>query len=152
MHTAYPFRVRNARGNRMHLRDAIRDLPVSPIAQISALGMGDPDVNGLWYGEGDLPTPGFIGDAAAAALAAGHTFYTYKAGLPQLREAITLYLSGLHQRPVAVERVAVTSSGMTALMLVSQALIDQGDNLALIAPVWPNIADAVRIMGGEPRL
>jgi aspartate/methionine/tyrosine aminotransferase len=37
-------------------------------------------------------------------------------------------------------------------MLVAQALIDPGDNLVIVAPVWPNIAAAVSIMGGEPRL
>ena len=114
--------------------------------------MGDPEVVPLWYGEGDLPTPDFIGDAAAAALRAGHTFYTYKAGLPELRETIATYLSGLYGCAVAAERVAVTSSGMTALMLVAQALIDPGDNLVIVAPVWPNIAAAVSIMNGEPRL
>src|SRR6266576_6074331 len=136
----------------MRVRDAIRDLRVSRIAEISALGMGDPTVIPLWYGEGDLPTPDFIGAAATAALAAGHTFYTYKAGLPELRAAIAEYLSGLHQRPVAAERVLVSSSGMTALMLMAQALIDEGDNLVILAPVWPNIAAAVTVMGGEPRL
>ena len=133
-------------------RDKIAELRVSPIAAISALGMGDPEVVSLWYGEGDLPTPDFIGEAAAAALRAGHTFYTYKAGLPELRETIATYLSGLYGCAVAAERVAVTSSGMTALMLVAQALIDPGDNLVVVAPVWPNIAAAVSIMNGEPRL
>src|SRR5258708_27663407 len=85
----------------MHVRDAIRDLRVSRIAEISALGMGDPAVIPLWYGEGDLPTPDFIGAAATAALAAGHTFYTYKAGLPELRSAIAEYLTGLYARPIA---------------------------------------------------
>jgi aspartate aminotransferase len=37
-------------------------------------------------------------------------------------------------------------------MLVAQALIDPGYNLVIIAPIWPNIAAAVTIMGGEPRL
>ena len=114
--------------------------------------MGDPQVIPLWYGEGDLPTPPFIGAAAIAALQAGHTFYTYKAGPPELRSTIAEYLSGLHRRPVGPERVLVTSSGMTALMLAAQALIDKGDNLVIVAPVWPNIAAAVTIMGGEPRL
>ena len=134
------------------MRDAIRDLPASRIAEISALGMGDPAVIPLWYGEGDLPTPDFIGAAATAALAAGHTFYTYKAGLPELRSAIADYLTGLYARPTGAERVVVSSSGMNALMLVAQALIDPGDNLVIIAPIWPNIAAAVSIMGGEPRL
>src|SRR5580693_1021981 len=78
----------------MRVRDAIRELPGSRIAEISALGMGDPEVIPLWYGEGDLPTPDFIGTAAAAALRAGHTFYTYKAGLPELRAT----LARLHDR------------------------------------------------------
>jgi aspartate/methionine/tyrosine aminotransferase len=127
-------------------------LRVSPIAEISALGMGDPEVIPLWYGEGDLPTPGFIGEAAAAALRDGHTFYTYKAGLPELRATIATYLSGLYGAAIGPERIAVTSSGMAALMLAAQALLDPGDNLVIVAPVWPNIAAAVTIMGGEPRL
>jgi len=65
---------------------------------------------------GDLPTPDFIGDAAAAALRAGQTFYTYKAGLPELRDTIATYLSGLYDAAIGPERIAVTSSGMTALI------------------------------------
>jgi aspartate aminotransferase len=136
----------------MRVRDVIRELPVSRIAEVSALGMGDPAVIPLWYGEGDLPTPAFIGAAATAALQAGHTFYTYKAGLPELRGTIADYLTGLYGRPVGAERILVSSSGMTALMLTAQALIGEGDNLVIVAPVWPNIAAAVTVMGGEPRL
>lgn len=61
--------------------------------------MGDPQVIPLWYGEADLPTPAVMGAAATAALQAGHTFYTYKAGLPELRA--TIGLTGLHRCPVA---------------------------------------------------
>ena len=134
------------------LRQTIADLQTSRIAEISALGFGDPDVIPLWYGEGDLPTPDFIGEAASAALRRGETFYTYKAGIPELRETIAQYLTRLYRTPVGFERIAVTSSGMTALMIVTQALIDPGDNLVIIAPIWPNIAAATSIMGGEPRL
>src|SRR6266849_4162799 len=141
-----------ARAESVRVRQAIRDLRISRIAEISALGMGDPAVIPLWYGEGDLPTPGFIGAAATAAIEAGHTFYTYKAGLPELRSAIADYLTELYARPTGAERIVVSSSGMTALMLVAEALIDPGDNLVIIAPVWPNIAASVSIMGGEPRL
>jgi aspartate aminotransferase len=134
------------------IREKIRDLPTSRIAEVSALGFGNPDIIPLWYGEGDLPTPGFIGEAASRAIAAGETFYTHKAGLPELRGAIGDYLTRLYGREIAAERVAVTSAGMNALMLVAQMLIDPGDNLAIVAPIWPNIAAAVSIMGGEPRL
>ncbi|MBV9825901.1 MAG: pyridoxal phosphate-dependent aminotransferase [Alphaproteobacteria bacterium] len=136
----------------MRIRDDIRDLPTSQIAQIAALGMGDADVIPLWYGEGDLATPEFIAAAATDALRAGHTFYTYKAGLPELREALADYQAGLYGQWFEPDRILVTSSGMTGLMLVAQAVIDAGDNLVIIGPVWPNIAAAVSIMGGEPRL
>src|SRR5579872_3262990 len=116
------------------MRAAIRDISSSRIAEISALGFGDPEVVALWYGESDLPTPAFIGAAASAAIEGGHTFYTYKAGLPQLRQVIAEYQSGLYARPVSADRIVVTSSGMTALMLAAQALIDPGDNLVIIAP------------------
>src|SRR5882672_1375524 len=93
----------------IRVRDAIHALPGSRIAEISALGMGDPAVIPLWYGEGDLPTPDFIGRAATAAIEAGHTFYTYKAGLPELRETIAEYQTGLYARPTGAERVLVSS-------------------------------------------
>src|SRR5947207_16018904 len=101
----------------MRVRDVIRNLPVSRIAEVSVLGFGDRAVIPLWYGEGDLPTPAFIGAAATAALQAGHTFYTYKAGLPELRRSIGADLTGLHGRPGGAERILVTSSGMTAMMV-----------------------------------
>jgi aspartate aminotransferase len=136
----------------MPVRQTIEALPASRIAEISALGMGDPDVVALWYGEGDLPTPDFIAEAANQAMRRGETFYTYKAGLPELRHTIADYLTGLYARPIAMERVAVTSAGINALMLMAQILIDPGDNLVIVAPIWPNIAAVVSIMGGEPRL
>jgi len=136
----------------MSVRAAIDALPTSRIAEISALGMGDPEVVALWYGEGDLPTPAFIAEAAHEAMRRGETFYTYKAGLPELRQAIADHLTGLYERPVAASRIAVTSAGINALMLVAQTLIDPGDNLVIVAPIWPNIAAVVSIMGGEPRL
>jgi aspartate/methionine/tyrosine aminotransferase len=134
------------------IREKIFELPTSRIAEVSALGFGNPEIIPLWYGEGDVPTPDFIGAAAGAALAAGETFYTYKAGLPELRGTIATYLGGLYGREIGAERVAVASSGMTALMIVSQMLIDPGDNLVIVAPIWPNVAAAVTILGGEPRL
>jgi aspartate/methionine/tyrosine aminotransferase len=134
------------------IREKIVSLPASRIAEVAALGFGNPEIIPLWYGEGDLPTPEFIGAAVGAALAAGETFYTYKAGLPELRETIATYLGRLYGREIGAERVAVTSSGMTALQIVAQMLIDPGDNLVIVAPIWPNIAAAVTIMGGEPRL
>ena len=55
-------------------------------------------VMGLWAGEGDLPTPDFISQEAARALAAGETFYTWQRGIPELREALARYHTRLYGR------------------------------------------------------
>lgn len=133
------------------IRAAVQVLETQQIAQVASLGLGDPEVIPLWYGESDVPTPAFIGDAAARALAAGETFYTHKRGIPALREAIARYNAALYGVPVDAARVTVTGSGMAGIMMVMQALVDPGDNVVLVDPVWPNACAAVAIMGGEPR-
>ncbi|HEV2678230.1 MAG TPA: pyridoxal phosphate-dependent aminotransferase [Aliidongia sp.] len=135
----------------MAVRPRIQNLQASLIAEVAVLGMGDPEVLPLWFGEGDLPTPRFITEAASRALEAGETFYTFERGIPPLRQALADYETGLHARPVAPERVVITNSGMQAIMLTVQALVDPGDNILVVSPVWPNVRAAIEIMGGEPR-
>jgi aspartate/methionine/tyrosine aminotransferase len=130
------------------LRPEIESLETSGIAQVFALGFGRDDLIPLWVGEGDLPTPAFIADAASAALAAGHTFYTHKRGLPELRQALTDYTNGLYGSAVEFEQVSVTSSGMNAITLVLQTMVRPGDKVAVVTPIWPNILSAVQIAGG----
>jgi aspartate/methionine/tyrosine aminotransferase len=133
------------------VRPIIAELPFTLIGQVAMAGMGDPDVVPLWYGESDMPTPSVIAAAAAAALQAGDTFYTFKKGIPELRAALARYASGLYRRPVGAERIIDTSSGMSGIMMMAQALIEPGDNVVVVTPVWPNIADVVRVMGGDVR-
>ncbi len=127
------------------------ELPESHIVAVWQLGFEVDDVVGLWVGEGDLPTPYFICDAAARALANGETFYTWKRGLPELRQAIATYHARLHGRPIGVERVIVTSAGMSALMLTIQSLLGPGDNGVVLSPTWPNAAAAMQIVGAGVR-
>ncbi len=133
------------------IRPAIDKLEDSQIVEVWKMGFTVPDVVGLWVGEGDLPTTKFICDAAAEALSAGKTFYTYKRGIPELREALIDYHRGLYGVTLTEDRIAVTSSGMNAMMLIVQMLIGAGDNMVCVTPVWPNTFRAVEIMGGEAR-
>jgi aspartate aminotransferase len=133
------------------IRAAIEALPMSKIGEVSNVGFGDPSIVPLWFGEGDLPTPSFICEAAAEAMRRGETFYTFKRGIPPLREAIAAYLTRLHAKPVAADRVTVTSAGMSAIMLACQTLVEPGDNVVILAPVWPNINAAVEVLGGTAR-
>ena len=134
------------------IRPAIAALEGSLIREVAEANIGRDDVIALWFGEPDEPTPQFIKDAATAALAADKVFYTQNRGIPELRAALARYAAGLHGRPMDVERITVTCSGMNALMLVSQALVEPGDNVVVVVPMWPNFRMTVAIMGGEARL
>src|SRR5689334_24621434 len=70
--------------------------PESGIVEVFNYGRGRQGLIPLWVGEGDMPTPGFIQEAATRSLAAGETFYTYQRGLPELRGAISTYMSRVY--------------------------------------------------------
>lgn len=53
---------------------------------------------------------------------------------------------------IAPERVIVTSSGMSAIMLTVQTLVGPGDNVVIVSPIWPNIVASVEALGGEARM
>src|ERR1041385_9495240 len=85
------------------LRREARAAPESGIVEAMNYGRGRDGLIPLWAGEGDLPTPAFICEAATRALAAGETFYTWQRGIPQLREALARYHTMLYGRPFAPE-------------------------------------------------
>ncbi len=133
------------------IRPTIDALQDSLISEVWSLGRHDPDVIGLWAGEVDLPTPSFISDAAVASLRAGDTFYAHGRGVPALRDALSAYLRRLYGRPVAEDRVALTSSGMNGVVLLAQALVGPGDSVVSVSPSWPNLLKALSIAGAEVR-
>ncbi len=130
------------------LRPAIDALPGSKIREVANAGLGRSDVLPFWFGESDEVTPQPIRDAAARSLAAGETFYSHNLGLPELRQGIADYASALHGA-VHVDRIAVTSSGVTALMLAMQMLVGAGDEVVAVVPVWPNLTAQPAILGAR---
>lgn len=132
------------------IRPVIAELPGSKIREVANAGLGRSDVLAFWFGESDEVTPAFVREAAVASLAAGETFYSHNLGLPALREALAGYTSALHG-PVGPERIAVTSSGVNALMLAMQALAGAGDEVVAVVPVWPNLTAQPQILGAQVR-
>ena len=130
------------------MREAIKALPASKIREVANAGLGRSDVLPFWFGESDEVTPAPIRQAAADSLARGETFYSHNLGLIELREAIAAYASALHGT-VDVARIAVTSSGVTALMLAMQMLLDAGDEVVAVVPVWPNLTAQPAILGAR---
>jgi aspartate/methionine/tyrosine aminotransferase len=129
-------------------RPAVQALAASRIRELYNEGLGLKDVLAFWVGEPDLPTPDFIRKAGSDSIAAGEVFYTHNLGIPALREALATYVSRLH-RKTAMDQIAVTSAGVNALMLGSQLLVDPGDQVVEVVPLWPNLLEIPKILGAE---
>jgi aspartate/methionine/tyrosine aminotransferase len=130
------------------MRQVIQNLEESRIREVANAGMGRSDVLAFWFGESDEVTPEFIRQAAIESLQHGETFYGHNLGLPELREAIAGYMSARHGT-IGVERLAVTSGGVNALMLAMQQLVDAGDEVVAVTPVWPNLTAQPAILGAR---
>ena len=129
-------------------RPAVQSLRASQIREVANAGMGRSDILPFWFGEPDEVTPEFIRRAGIEALENGDTFYTQNFGIPPLRAALGAYLSRLH-RPTSPETIVVTSSGMSALMLATQAIVGPGDRTVIVTPVWPNLVEIPKILGAQ---
>lgn len=130
------------------MRQTLINLEESKIREVANAGMGRSDVLAFWFGESDEVTPDFIRQAAIESLQKGETFYSHNLGLPELREAVAEYMSALHGN-VTSDRIAITSGGVNALMLAVQALVDAGDEVVAVTPVWPNLTAQPLILGAD---
>jgi len=132
----------------LEARPAVRSLAASRIREVVNSADGVADVLAFWVGEPDEPTPEFIRKAGMDSIAAGETFYTYNLGIPSLRGTLAAYLTTIHKK-VAAEQIAITSAGVNALMLASQLLIETGDRVVEVVPLWPNLQEIPRILGAS---
>ena len=133
----------------LHLRREAEQAPTSGIVDVFNYGRNREGLIPLWVGEGDLPTPSFICDAAARSLAAGETFYTYQRGIPELRQAIARYHERVYGKPADPERFFVTSGGMPAAQIAVRMVAGTGDEVLIPTPAWPNFAGAITVSGAR---
>ena len=133
------------------VRPAAQRTPISGIIRTANYGRAKgPDVIPLWAGEGDLPTPRFIAEAAAKALYDGETFYTHSRGIPELREAIAGYYEDQFGRPFDPDTFFVTGSGMQAIQLCVALTVGHDEEILIPTPSWPNAAGASTVIGANP--
>lgn len=105
----------------------------------------------LYFGESSLPTPDFLKQASAQALADGYTFYTPNAGLLSTREAVARYYQrhqGVHLDPAA--EIVMTTSGVQALHVGIRCAINPGDDALVLTPAFPNGASILHLYGVRP--
>lgn len=131
------------------LKPSAATLPESGIVKVFNYGRTRAGLIPMWAGEGDVPTPAFISDSAAKALAAGETFYTYNRGIPPLREAIARWHSRLFGLPFSADEFFVTTGGMQAIQMAVQMVTGEGDEVVVPTPAWPNFRGALETRGAR---
>src|SRR5437764_856692 len=82
----------------------------------------------------------------ARARAAGETCYTWRRGLRELDTGLATYTARLYGIKCGPERISVTTGGMQAILLCCQLLLDPGDNVVIVSPIWPNISSAAKLV------
>ena len=130
------------------LSSTVNNLSETNIVEVARYGWGRQGLIPLWFGEGDVPTPAFISDACHESMIEGDTFYTDQNGITELREELIEYNKRTFDIRLNQDRVTVTNSGMMAITTVMQALLNPGDEVVVIGPVWPNIYSAISINRG----
>jgi aspartate/methionine/tyrosine aminotransferase len=109
-----------------------------------------PDAIRLEIGEPSFVTPKFIIEAALEAAARGWTGYTPNGGYPSLREELARKLERVDGHTVDPACVVVTPGAMNALFSIYLSVLEQGDEVLLPTPGFPNMDEMVRLLGGKP--
>ncbi len=120
-------------------------------AKAKSLKAAGRPVIGFGAGEPDFPTPEYIVEAAAAACRDSRWHrYTPAAGLPELREAVSVKTMRDSSYEISANQVLITNGGKQALYNAFAALLDPGDEVLLPAPYWTTYPESIRLAGGTP--
>lgn len=133
--------------NGMKVSDRLATIPMSGIRKM--FDLAKPDSINLGLGEPDLEPPKEAIEGMNAAAVDGKNKYSPTAGIPELRDAIaerfSRYNPGLSGR-----NVIVTPSGSTALLEMTQAFVDPGDEVLVPSPGFVIYAPHASLAGGKP--
>lgn len=129
----------------------ITQLQGSGIREIMTLALQKPSVIRLEVGEPDFDTPDHIVEAACRALREGQTKYISNAGLPPLRRAVAHFFESSTGVPTSPDRILVTHGAILSLATTWHLLIDEGDEVLIPDPGWPNYTLLTNLVRGTPR-
>ncbi len=134
-----------------YLTSRLQGFGTTIFAEMSALALATGAVN-LGQGFPDYPGPPEVLDAARRAIGTPHDQYPPGPGLPALREAIARH----HRRFTGLEfdpdgEVLVTAGATEAITAALLALLEPGDEVVLLEPMYDSYAAAVAMAGGTVR-
>ncbi len=108
------------------------------------------DVISLSLGEPDFDTPDHIKAFAKKALDEGYTKYTPVPGLPELSEAIVTKFKRDNNLDYSMDEIVVSNGAKQSIFNICMALLDPGDEVAVLTPFWVSYSAIIKLAGGIP--
>ena len=121
----------------------------SKAKELKAAGV---DVVSFGAGEPDFDTPGFIKDAAIAAMLAGKTKYTAASGIVELRKVIADKLERENGLAYTADQVIVNIGAKHSVYEAMQAVLDPGDEVILPTPYWVTYTETIKLAEGVAKI
>ena len=136
------------------LTKSVIGIKETPIMEIANFGRSyakktGKEVYAAWFGEGNKPTKKIIFNETIKSLNNGKTFYTYQNGLPKIREALSNYMNDVFDLNTIPENHSLVTGGMLGIKIICDMLIEKGDEVVIVGPVWPNIRSSVILKQGK---
>ncbi|HHL18427.1 MAG TPA: pyridoxal phosphate-dependent aminotransferase [Thiothrix sp.] len=138
----------------MQLSDRVQQVKPSPTLAVSALSSKlkaeGRDIIGLGVGEPDFDTPAHVCEAAIKAIMEGKTRYTPVDGIAELKQAVINKFQRENQLSYAADEILVSTGAKQSIYNLTQALLNEGDEVIIPAPYWVSYPDMVMLAGGIP--
>ena len=139
-----------------HLSQRIQQMEESATIKMSQmardLAAQGHDVISLSLGEPDFDTPEHIKEAAKKALDDGFTKYTPVPGLVELRQAIQTKFKRDNGLEFGLNQIVVSNGAKQSIANICLSLLDEGDEVIILAPYWVSYSEIVKLAGGVPVL
>lgn len=101
-------------------------------------------------GRPDFDTPKVIKDATIKSIEDGDVFYTSNYGIMPLREAVAEKLRNENNLDYTAKEVLITAGASESIYDSYSLILEEGDEILLPNPCWPNYVNAAYIMGAVP--
>ena len=108
------------------------------------------DVIGLGAGEPDFATPENIQQAAIEAMRNGMTKYTPADGTPELKNAVVDKFERENQLTYTSANIVVSNGAKQSIINLLTALVNENDEVVIVAPYWVSYPDMTVLSGGKP--
>ncbi|NLX70208.1 MAG: aminotransferase class I/II-fold pyridoxal phosphate-dependent enzyme [Clostridiales bacterium] len=129
----------------------VKEVPPSGIRKFFDIANSMEGVISLGVGEPDFVTPWNVREACIYSLEKGMTYYTSNWGMPELRKAISTYLSlrfGVDYNPE--NEIIVTVGASEAIDLALRAILEPEDEVLIPDPSYVAYMPCVRFCGAKP--